>query len=155
MEKDLKQKKASTSRRTSLVKPFKKTDSAKTGAVKTTQKQTKNKVNSNKLELLITIVSRQKAEFYVDLIQSFEVNMQMVLAASGTASTETLRYLGLSESEKSVILSVIREDRVKEALDALDERFKTLKNGKGIAYTVPMTSTIGVAIYQFLTNNKK
>jgi glycerol-3-phosphate acyltransferase PlsY len=28
------------------------------------------------------------------------------------------------------------------------------KGGKGIAYTVPMTSTIGVAIYQFLSNKK-
>ena len=34
----------------------------------------------------------------------------------------------------------------------LDEKFKTVKGGKGIAYTVPMTSTIGVAIYQFLAN---
>ena len=78
--------------------------------------------------------------------------MQMVLAASGTASTETLRYLGLSESEKSVILSVIREDMAPQALSALEEKFQTIKNGKGIAYTVPMTGTIGVAIYQFLAN---
>ena len=34
----------------------------------------------------------------------------------------------------------------------LEEKFKTVKGGKGIAYTVPMTSTIGVAIYQFLSN---
>ena len=79
----------------------------------------------------------------------------MILAASGTADASTLSYLGLAESEKSVILSVIREDRVKDAMNALDERFKTVKNGKGIAYTVPMTSTIGVAIYQFLCNSQK
>ena len=33
------------------------------------------------------------------------------------------------------------------------EKFRTVKGGKGIAYTVPMTSVIGVAIYQFLSNN--
>ena len=38
------------------------------------------------------------------------------------------------------------------ALSELDEKFRTVKGGKGIAYTVPMTSTIGVAIYQFLSN---
>ncbi len=108
-----------------------------------------------KMKLLFTVVNREKAEFYTDLLQSFEVNMQMILAANGTASTETLRYLGLSDSEKSVILSVIREDRVKDAMNALDQKFKTVKNGKGIAYTVPMTSTIGVAIYQFLSNSIK
>jgi nitrogen regulatory protein PII len=108
-----------------------------------------------KLKLLFTVVNRSKAEFYVDLLQNFEVNMQTVLSANGTASTETLRYLGLTDSDKSVILSVIREDRVKDALSALEEKFKTVKNGKGIAYTVPMTSTIGVAIYQFLSNTSR
>ena len=108
-----------------------------------------------KMKLLFTVVNREKTEFYTDLLQNFEVNMQMVLAANGTADTDTLRYLGLPSSEKSVILSVIREDRVRDAMNALEEKFKTLKNGKGIAYTVPMTSTIGVAIYQFLSNTVK
>ena len=38
------------------------------------------------------------------------------------------------------------------ALEALSEKFQTIRGGKGIAYTVPMTGTIGVAIYQFLSN---
>ncbi|MDE5990394.1 MAG: hypothetical protein K2H36_02295, partial [Clostridia bacterium] len=37
-----------------------------------------NKVKTNRLKLLITIVARKKAEYFIDLIQSFEVNMQMV-----------------------------------------------------------------------------
>ena len=105
-----------------------------------------------KLKLLVTVVNREKAEFYVDFIQSFEVNFQTSLAAHGTASQETLRLLGLGESSKTVILSVIREDMCDTALAALDQKFKTIKNGKGIAYTIPMTGTIGVAIYQFLSN---
>ena len=107
-----------------------------------------------KMKLLFTVVNREKAEFFVDLLQNFEINMQMILAASGTADANILHYLGLAESEKAVILSVIREDRVKDAMNALDERFRTVKNGKGIAYTVPMTGTVGVAIYQFLSNNR-
>ena len=107
-----------------------------------------------KLKLLITVVNRSKAEFYMDLLQSFEVNMQLAMAAQGTAKTEMLNMLGLVDNEKVVILSVIRADKATEALNALEEKFKTIKNGKGIAYTIPMTSTIGVAIYQFLCNNR-
>ena len=106
----------------------------------------------DKLQLLFTVVNRKKAEFYADFLQSFDINMQLTLAANGTASSETLSLLGLTETEKSVIISIIREDKAKAALEALDEKFKTIKNGKGIAYTVPMTGTIGVAIYQFLAN---
>lgn len=108
-----------------------------------------------KLKLLFTVVDRRKAEFYADLIQSFEVNMQLTLAARGTASVETLSMLGITDSEKSVILSVIKEEKVASALRVLEEKFRTIKNGKGIAYTVPMSGTIGVAIYQFLANLPK
>jgi hypothetical protein len=107
-----------------------------------------------KMQLLFTIVSRKKAEFYVDLLESFEVNMQMVLSAEGTAGTEMLKLLGLADSEKAVIISAIKRERAKEALDTLEEKFRTVRGGKGIAYTVAMTSTIGVAIYQFLSNTK-
>ncbi len=105
-----------------------------------------------KLMLLFTIVNRNKAEFYVDVLQKFEINMQLVLAANGTADTSIQSLLGLTDSEKSVIISVVRRDKSRAALSELEEKFKTVKGGKGIAYTVPMTSTIGVAIYQFLSN---
>ena len=113
------------------------------------------KVNSNRLELLITIVSRQKAEFFADIIQSFDVNMQLIVRAEGTANAEMLNLIGLPDSQKSVIFSVIKEERVADALNSIERKFKTIKNGKGIAYTVPMTSLIGVAVYGFLSNNER
>ena len=105
-----------------------------------------------KLKLLFTVVDRKKAEFYSDFIQSFEVNMQLTLAARGTASTETLSLLGISSTDKSVIISVIKEEKAAAILRGLEDKFRTIKNGKGIAYTVPMSGTIGVAIYRFLAN---
>ena len=55
---------------------------------------------------------------------------------------------------KAVILSVVREDMVKSIMDCLEDKFETIKNGKGIAFAVPMSSVIGVNMYQFLSNNK-
>lgn len=109
-------------------------------------------LSPDKMQLLFTVVNREKTEFYVDIIQSFEVNMQLVLSAKGTAESHTLAMLGLNDNEKSVIISVVKKKRSREVLAVLDEKFKTVKGGKGIAYTVPLTSTIGVAIYQFLSN---
>ena len=106
----------------------------------------------HRLQLLFTIVDRKKGEFYADYLQNFEVNMQLMLAGEGTASKETLSLLGLADSDKTVIISVIKEEKAKAALSGLEEKFSTIKNGKGIAYTIPMTGTIGVAIYQFLAN---
>ncbi len=114
-----------------------------------------NKLLPPKLKLLVTVVNRTKTELYLDYLSSFEVNMQLSMAATGTASTDMLKYLGLTDSDKTVILSVIREDKEDLALRFLDEKFHSIKNGKGIAFTLPMTSVIGVAIYQFLSNSER
>lgn len=109
-------------------------------------------VAPKKIKLLFTIVNRQKTDFFVDVLHDFEVNMQLVLSAQGTANDHIMSLLGLTDSDKSVIISVIRQDRIKDALMLLEEKFNTVKGGKGIAYTVPIKSAIGVAIYRFLSN---
>lgn len=108
-----------------------------------------------KLKLLVTIVNKNKAEYYMDLLQDFEVNLQTSMRAKGTAGSEMLHYMGMEESEKRVIFSIIREDCADAALKTLEEKFSTVRGGKGIAYTVPLSSVAGVAIYQFLSNNRR
>ena len=114
------------------------------------------KVNSGKLMLLVSIVPNNKAEFYTDLLQSsFEVNFQWTSRASGTANAEMLSLSEWNDQTKTAIFSVIKQERAKEALATLEEKFKTIKKGKGIAFTVPFSSMIGVAAYGFLSNNLK
>ncbi len=107
-----------------------------------------------KLKLLVTVVNRNKSEFYMDFLSGFEVNFQTSVLGQGTARSETLHLLGLEDSDKSVIFSVIREDKAEEILHALEDKFHTVRNGKGIAFTTPLSSVIGVAIYRFLSNNR-
>ena len=64
-----------------------------------------------------------------------------------------LNMLGLN-NHKAVIISVIREDLTDTILKVLEEKFQTIRNGKGIAFAVPMSSVIGVNIYRFLSNNQ-
>ncbi len=110
--------------------------------------------NVRKLKILITVVDRSKTTFYEDLLEQFEVNVQMVLYGHGTANTQMLELLGSLETDKSVIISFIREDKIKETLDTLTEKFKKVRHGKGIAYTIPLDSIIGVAMYQLLSNDR-
>lgn len=113
-----------------------------------------NTVTDNRLELLITTVNRSKTEFYLDLLQSFDVNMQFVALAHGTADEKMLARFGLTDSDKTVIFSVIQENKLKDALAALDNKFRTIKNGKGVAYTIPLSSVIGTLIFGFLSDNR-
>ena len=126
-------------------------------ATTSTKKTKRGKASGNdfkKLKLLVTVVNRNKTEFYMDFLSGYEINFQTAVLGQGTAKSETLYMLGLEESDKGVIFSVLREDKAQEALHALEEKFHTLKNGKGIAFTIPMTSVIGASIYRFLSNHR-
>ncbi len=115
-----------------------------------------NTVNDSaikKLKLLFTVVDRNKGEFYLDVISQYSVNCQLQLPGLGTATSDLVELLGLN-LHKAVILSVVREDLVDTVLNALDTKFATIKNGKGISFAVPLSSVIGVNMYQFLSDNR-
>ena len=104
-----------------------------------------------KLKIIITVVDRPKGEFYLDVIGGFEVNCQMLLSGQGTASSELVDLLGLNP-EKAVIVSVAREDLVPRIMNTLEQKFKTVRGGNGVAFAVPLSSIIGVNTYQFMSN---
>ena len=106
-----------------------------------------------KLKLLFTVVDRPKGEFYLDVVSQFDVNCQLVVSGMGTAASELVELLGL-EPHKAVILSVVREDMMEQVMNCLEDKFRTIRNGKGIAFAVPLSSVIGVNLYQFLSDNR-
>ena len=115
-----------------------------------------NTVNESaikKLKLLFTIVDRPKAEFYLDVLAGLEVNCQIVTGGKGTATSDMVDLLGLNPN-KAVIVSVIREDLTDNIMKVLEEKFSTIRNGKGIAFAVPLSSVIGVNMYRILSNNR-
>ena len=106
-----------------------------------------------KLKLLITVVDRPKGEFYLDVISQFQVNCQMAVGGLGTAHSELVELLGL-EPHKAVILSLVREDQMDAVMNCLEDKFATIRNGKGVAFAIPLSSVIGVNLYQFLSDNR-
>lgn len=130
--------------------------------MKETELTKKKKVNKKadvleapkKLCILVTIVERPKADFYLDVLEGYDVNLQTVIYGRGTAPTEMLHYLGLSQDSKAVIFSIVQEERIKKILASYEEKYFKTKHGKGIAFTIPISSVIGVYIYRFLSNQQ-
>jgi len=115
-----------------------------------------NSINGSdikKLKLLVTVVDKEKAEFYLDVLSQFEVNFQMAVPGKGTANSEIISLLGLN-IHKAVLFSVVREDLVDNVMNCLEDKFETIKKGQGISFAVPLSSVIGVNLYRFLSNNR-
>ena len=108
-----------------------------------------------RLELVIVIVEKSKTAFYTDLLQSYGSNLQLITNAKGTADASVLELLGLGEYEQNAIFAIVRSESLEEIMDALEKRFYTVRNGKGIAISVPFSSMIGKTMYGFLTGNER
>ena len=106
-----------------------------------------------KLKLLFTIVDKPKGEFYMYVISQFGVNYQILVGGLGTAHSELVELLGL-EPHKAVVISVVRDDMAETVMQCLEDKFATIRGGKGIAFAIPLSSVIGVNAYRFLSDNR-
>lgn len=111
----------------------------------------KKLTSTRKLSLLFTVVKRAKADYFLDLLHEFNVNMQMVVIGNGTTKSAIFSD---EVGSKAIILSVIADDSMPRALKILKEKFSELRDGKGVAWAVPFDSVMGVTFFNFLSNNK-
>ena len=112
-------------------------------------------VAPNRLVLLVTVVQKGKGTFFADYLKTFDANLQICLVGTGTAQADLVEFLGLKDNKRSVIFSVVREDRVDSIFAALQERFESVNRGTGIAFTIPLSSVIGKLSYAFLSNERR
>ena len=103
-----------------------------------------------KLKILVTIVERSKADFYLSALEGFDVNLQTLIYAKGTATKDIASLIGLQDDNKAAIFSVVKEEKIKEILATYEDKYFKTKRGKGVAFTLPISSVIGVMVYKFL-----
>ncbi|MBO6010686.1 MAG: hypothetical protein J6P71_02675 [Oscillospiraceae bacterium] len=108
-----------------------------------------------RLMLLVTVVNKGKGTFFADLLQTFDANLQMSFVGDGTARSDLIEFLGLKDSRRSIIFSVVRASQLDAIEAALEERFVTVNGGTGVAFTVPLSSVIGKLSYGFLSNERR
>ncbi len=106
-----------------------------------------------KLKLLVTIVNQNQADFYLGLLKKNECGVQMQFHGHGTASSQISDLMGLGETGKDILISVVKEEKVPEILEEIENRFSVSRRAKGLAFTLPLTSVVGVSIYKYLTNS--
>lgn len=106
--------------------------------------------STKKLVLLVTIVKKNKVDYYLDLIEEHGVNMQINFVGNGTTKSAIFTD---EIGTKGIILSIVTEDKINAIMNNLKIKFAELKDGKGVAWTVPLSSVMGVTFFNFLSNN--
>lgn len=110
-----------------------------------------DKKGLDKLCIYFTIVSAGQGDAVIDLLKYVGSSAQYIQRAVGTAPSDLMSILNISDNKKEVVVSFIKESLLDEAQKQIDVFFKASKRNEGIAFAVPLNSIIGVRTYKFLS----
>ena len=68
----------------------------------------------SELSMMVTITERSKLTTFLSFYRERQVPVQFISLALGTASNETLNYLGLERSDKCVFASFVTDGKWEE-----------------------------------------
>ena len=107
------------------------------------------------LALFVTIVSRNQSEYYVQAYQGIGAALSMVLYSYSMPPSEIVKMLGIDGTKKDIVMTVARSEYLPAMKDIAEKRFAVSKAAKGIAFSLPVSSVAGVAVYKFLADQNK
>lgn len=109
------------------------------------------KQNPRRIKALFTIVDRGLGKKVTELCQSMGVTYNLCFMGKGTANSDILNCLGLGETKKDVILSVVLEEKLPDVFNAFQKQLKLDKPGGGIAFAIPIMSVGGPITLQYIS----
>ena len=75
------------------------------------------------------------------LTNEFSLPFNTIMHGEGTASQGILDFLGLKKEEKVIFTSIIPDIREKEILSYIKKEMRIKEIGKGLAFTIPLSSS--------------
>lgn len=107
----------------------------------------------NNLSLIMIIASKKEEKHYLDLLNKFKVKFKALSYGIGTASSSLLNYFGLDEVEKIIIFAIAPRTNSKHILKYVKDKMKINKPGRGIIFTIPLSSSTKY-MQSFYENNE-
>jgi nitrogen regulatory protein PII len=92
------------------------------------------------LNLLIVICDRGQSGKITDFFRDRNALFNLLTLGRGTASSKILNYLGLGQTEKTVLFSAMPPAEAGDVLERLDEILDLKQPGHGIAFILPLNA---------------
>ena len=108
----------------------------------------------NQVYWCISILDRKRLPEALPLYTENHAVVNVVTLGHGTATNETLNYLGLDETEKAVTLTIVTDTVWRSLKRDLERRLRIDGPGTGIAFTIPLSSVGGRRTLEFLVDGQ-
>lgn len=102
--------------------------------------------SSYSFKLLFIIIEEGFADEIADFLHDAGIFFNLILKGTGSASSHVLNLLGLGDTTRSVILSVVETDKTGEVIEQLRDLFKTT----GVIFSVRLNSLGGRKLLNYL-----
>lgn len=107
------------------------------------------------LYLLLTITRRIDAEEYEAFFKEHNVSVSYSLACNGTTHLKNLALLGIEKHEKTMLLSAVTEQTLKDVIKGLTLQMKIDLPERGIAVAVPFSGIGGAKALEYFSTGQK
>ena len=88
--------------------------------------------------MLVVVCDRKEKQKMTGAFKGQNTSFNIVTFGKGTASSKILHYLGLGQTEKTLLLSAMPAGEAENVLLKLDEVLDLKQPGHGIAFTLPL-----------------
>lgn len=105
-----------------------------------------------RVKILISVTKRGNGNKMVDFYKKNNLHYDFICLGTGAANSEILDYLGLETNEKDVVITMIPQAKTKEIISGITEEFGLSYPGKGIVFTIPLT-TVSARVQKILCKN--
>ena len=95
---------------------------------------------NKQMRAVFTIVDYSRSKQISDIYINEHIPIRIVTHGQGMVDSNTLDYLGFGENKKSIMISLLSAERTKHIFSVLSETMDLRKAGKGIAFSVPISS---------------
>ncbi len=102
------------------------------------------RAKQKRVKLLIGIINSADAEAFAESVGTECTSLNFSGMALGTASSNHLSYFGINEIEKKTVFSLIPDYKEHQVLLAVAHALKLYLLGRGIAFTLPLSSVSDV-----------
>ena len=105
-----------------------------------------------RLKFFITIVDHNHHKEVLKILRNHESGLGFITHGRGTGTKEIYDLLGLSDVHKDIIFAVVKADQIETLKKEIGAFF--VKESKGIAFAIDISSVIGSSIYKYLSNTR-
>lgn len=91
------------------------------------------------IRIVVTIVDRGKGDKVTQIYNEDNIHFHFICHGEGTATSEVLDVLGIGETDKDVVLSMVPACKVPDLLSKITDKMYLHKAGKGIIFSLPVS----------------